>query len=880
MRWIPPATRTLPGTRSSLDFPTVKGSYQTTFGGQTANQNLGPFGDAFVAKLNPTGTALVYSTYLGGSGDERGAAIAVDSKGNAYVGGDTLSPNFPTRNPYQASFKGLGGSPPLCASCGTLVNFGDGFVAELNAAGTDLVFSTYLGGSLDDSVTALALDASGNVYVGGATLSSDFPTQGAYQSKYGGAASDTAQPVLKTGDGFVAKFDPTGKLIYSTYLGGSGDDAVMGLAVDSTGAAYVTGFTSSSNFPVSSNAAQKTFSGPATVTGERGFVWGDAFVAKLAPSGSSLVWSTFLGGSQDDAGMAIAVDPGGNAIVGGFANSTDLNVTSNAVQKSFAGNSTPDFTDPTGDAFLARVSSDGTALLYLSYFGGNSSDAITAVALDGLGNVFVGGTTTSTNLPVTANAAQKAFGGENPQFETETMGDAFVAVFSGIAATSATPAVTSVVNAGSFTTGLAPGSAAAAFGTNLPTGASAGALVGGQTAQVLLASATQWTVAIPYTAATGSSNLQIGTAAPFPITLAKYAPALFSADGSGQGNVLAARVLSGSTPSVSASAPALPGDTIILYATGLGATDANGNTSPLPSVTVGGQAVTVASAVAGSTSPGTYQVTVQLPATTASGSLPVILSIGGSSSQSLALPVGALTGPFITGVENGASYLPGFSQGSWTTITGANLSGTTRIWTGADFNGPNLPTQLDQVSVTIDGKPAYVYYISPTQINVLSPADTAVGSVPAQVTYAGKTSNVLNGTEAAFAPAMFMFTPSGGKYVAAVRSDGQYLGPATLYPGLTIPAHAGDVILLYGTGFGPTAPTTDFGQTFSGAPQTANTVTATIGGVPATVQFAGLAAPGEYQFNILVPGGLTGDNLVVLKVGGVSTRPGAYLTVQ
>jgi uncharacterized protein (TIGR03437 family) len=182
-----------------------------------------------------------------------------------------------------------------------------------------------------------------------------------------------------------------------------------------------------------------------------------------------------------------------------------------------------------------------------------------------------------------------------------------------------------------------------------------------------------------------------------------------------------------------------------------------------------------------------------------------------------------------------------------------------------------------------------VYYISPTQINVLSPADAAVGPVPVQVTYAGKTSNVLNGTEAVFTPAMFMFSPLGAKYLAAVRyPDGQYIGPANLYPGLSTPtppwptvlAKAGDVILLFGTGFGPTNPTTNFGQTFAGAPPTANTVTATIGGVPATVQFAGLVAPGEYQFNILVPSVPSGDNLVVLNVNGLSTQPNAYLTVQ
>jgi uncharacterized protein (TIGR03437 family) len=684
------------GYTSSPDFPTVKGSYQTTYGGQGANRNLPPFGDAFVAKLNPTGTALVYSTYLGGSGDEKGAAIAVDSNGSAYVGGATLSTNFPTKNAYQAAYKGSGGNPDLCSGgCGPLVNFGDGFIAKLTPDGTGLVFSTYLGGALDDAVTAIALDGSGNVYAGGSTLSSDFPTLGAFQSKYGGAASDSAQPVIKVGDGFVAKFDTTGKLLYSTYLGGSGDDAVMAIAADATGAAYVTGFTTSSNFPVTAGAAQHNFTGPSGVSGIKGFAWGDAFVAKLAPSGSSLVWATYLGGSDDDAGMAIAVDAGGNAIVGGFANSTNLAVTSGAQQKTLGGtNGPPYFSDPTGDAFLAKVAADGSSFLYLSYYGGNSSDAITALALDGQSNVIVGGTTTSTNLPLTANAAQKAFGGQDPQFETEVLGDAFVAVFSGVASAPAVPTITSVVNAGSYTTSLAPGSAAAVVGTNLPTSVSAGALVGGQTAQAAYASATQWSVVIPYNAVIGSSTVQVGTSAAFPITLSQYAPALISADGSGRGNVTALRVLSGSSPVVTASAPAFPGDTLDIYATGLGAYDANLRTSPLPAVTVGGQQVTVVSDFPNA---GSYAVRVQLPGTTPAGNLPVILSIGGLSSQTLTLPVGAFTGTVITSVVNGASFLPGITQGSWTTIMGANLSGTTRIWTGADFSGNNLPTQLDQV---------------------------------------------------------------------------------------------------------------------------------------------------------------------------------------
>jgi uncharacterized protein (TIGR03437 family) len=237
--------------------------------------------------------------------------------------------------------------------------------------------------------------------------------------------------------------------------------------------------------------------------------------------------------------------------------------------------------------------------------------------------------------------------------------------------------------------------------------------------------------------------------------------------------------------------------------------------------------------------------------------------------------------PSISAVQNGASFLPGFSQGSWITIKGTNLAGTTRIWTGADFVGNNLPTQLDGVGATVDGKPAYVYYVSPTQLNVLAPADAAQGPVQVQATYAGQTSASVSAVESTFSPAMFMFGPLGQKYVAAVRSDGQYIGPTNLYPGATVPAQAGNIILLYGTGFGPTNPPTNFGQTFAGAPPTANTVTCTIGGVYTNVQFAGLVAPGEYQINIVVPSGLpSGDNLVVLTVGGVTTQANAYLTMQ
>jgi uncharacterized protein (TIGR03437 family) len=860
------------GGTGSADFPTHAAA-------QSAYRGLG---DGFVFALNAAGNGFVYSTYLGGSALDAGTAIAVDAAGNAYVAGITSSTNFPIMNALQGTLKGgAGGSNQF------FFTLGDVFVTKLSPAGA-IVYSTYYGGSNDDAALAIAVDSSGSPYVAGFTTSTDFPLKSPLQSKYGGAGSNSQ---VTFGDAFVFKLTPDGsQAVYSTYLGGSGDDVACGIAVDSSGSAYLAGSTFSTNFPLA-NAFESSYGGQGSSDYFR-MSSGDGFVAKINPSGSALVFSTYLGGSDDDRAWAVAVDSSGNVHVVGNTASSNFPVTSDAAQKTFGGVGVVDTTSllpggyvrtPVGfgDAFYTRLSPTGS-LAYSTYLGGSDDDVASGLALDSSGNAYISGGTASPNFPLAGSSYQKQLGTYTSQPASGLFGDAFLAIFS---SGNTTGGIVSVVNAASFTGALAPGSVATFYGSNLGTSASAGALVGGQTATVLLATATQWNVAIPYNATTGASTIQIGTSPAFPITLSQYAPALYSADASGQGIVLSQRPLISGTPSVSAAAPAFPGDVLTIFATGLGAIDANGYPNPLPTVTLGGQPVTVVSAVAESSSPGTYQVTVQLPTSTAAGTPALVLSIGGASSQALTLPVGAFptTGPVITNAENGASFLPGFSQGSWVTVTGANLSGTTRTWTSADFNGSNLPTQLDQVSVAVDGKPAYIYYISPTQINALAPADTAQGSVPVAVTYASKTSNVVNVTEAPLTPALFMFSPLGQKYVAAVRaSDGQYIGPANLYPGLTVPAKAGDIVLLFGTGFGPTNPTTNFSQTFSGAPPTANTVTATIGGVAAAVSGSTgyLVYPGEYQFNIVVPSVPSGDNLVVLKVNGVTSQANAYLTVQ
>lgn len=273
---------------TSFDFPTTPGAFDTSANGQR---------DAFVTKLNAGGSALLYSTYLGGTSWDVGNGIAVDSAGNAYVMGDVSSDDFPVVNPLQATRSG--GS--------------DVFVTKLNASGSVLLYSTFLGGSGDDDGNGIALDSTGNVYLAGNTFSPNFPTANPLQAGYGGTGIG-----LFGGDAFAAKLNATGSgLVYSTYLGGSGDDAATAIALDSSGNAYITGLTQSANSPTTAGALDTVFGGGTCVTGPNTYPCSDAFVVKLTPGGISN-YATFLGGSDRDEGLGLAVDGAGNAYVAGF----------------------------------------------------------------------------------------------------------------------------------------------------------------------------------------------------------------------------------------------------------------------------------------------------------------------------------------------------------------------------------------------------------------------------------------------------------------------------------------------------------------------------------------------------------------------------------
>ena len=351
------------GTTESPDFPVTPGAVDPLCDClwlDFENWIYSTIPDAFVAKLDPTGSTLVYATYLGGAGVEHGRAIAIDGAGNAFVTGDTEAADFPTANPLQSSAGG-----------------GDAFVAALNSTATALLYSTYLGGTAYDQGFGIALDAAGNAYVTGQTNSTDFPVvnpiEAAPAAGGGGSGSD---------DVFVTKLDPTGAaLLYSTYLGGSDSDAGYAVAVDGSGRAYVTGRTVSTDFPTV--AAYQAVAGGA---------W-DAFVFRVNAAGTALDYSTYLGGSRSDQAYGIAVDASGSAYVAGATDSADFPLAS-PVQAALRGN------PGAADAFVARLDGAGGGLLHSTYLGGASHDGGAAVALDPQGNVYVAGSASSDDFPV------------------------------------------------------------------------------------------------------------------------------------------------------------------------------------------------------------------------------------------------------------------------------------------------------------------------------------------------------------------------------------------------------------------------------------------------------------------------------------------------
>jgi len=343
------------GVTQSINFPLVL-PFQANIGGGGVN-------DAFVTKINAAGTAIVYSSYLGGSVDDKGHAIAVDTAGNAYITGETSSADFPTVSPFQAAIAGVT----------------DAFITKINPSGSGIIYSSYLGGINSDKSYGIAVDTTNNAYITGETFSADFPTMNPIQGVYGGVS-----------DVFVSKINPNGSaIVYSTYLGGSSTESPDGgIAVDASGNAYISGGTWSLDFPLASPIQ-------GSIAGSR-----DIFITEINPTGTAFVYSTYLGGSSVDSGFGLAVDASGSAYITGQTVSLDFPIVS-SLQGSIAG---------ADDAFVMKLAPSGTAIVYSTYLGGSAKDSGRSIAVDSTGSAYVTGVTESLDFPL-VSPIQGLFGG-------------------------------------------------------------------------------------------------------------------------------------------------------------------------------------------------------------------------------------------------------------------------------------------------------------------------------------------------------------------------------------------------------------------------------------------------------------------------------------
>ncbi|MBN1221087.1 MAG: SBBP repeat-containing protein [Anaerolineae bacterium] len=344
------------------NFPTTPGAFDATI--------EGVFSDAFVAKINPDGSSLIYATFLGGSDYDTATGIVVDETGHAYLAGYTTSLDFPT-------------SP--AAFDHTLAGESDAFVAKFNPTGTALLFATYLGGTDNELCWGIDVDGEGNAYITGFTPSPDFPTTpGAYDTEI-----DTWYDV------FVVKLNPDASdLLYGTFVGGNDADySFAGVAVDDSGNAYVSGYTHSTNFPTTPGALDATYNNQ------------EIFVFKLNPTGSDLVYSTYLGGTKTEYAEDIVVDGLGNVYLTGNTRSPDFPVTAGAFDPDY----NSEVEEYEGDAFVAKLNSTGSSVVFATYLGGSGEDIGHALALGSNDSIYVTGETASGDFPTTPNAFDPIF---------------------------------------------------------------------------------------------------------------------------------------------------------------------------------------------------------------------------------------------------------------------------------------------------------------------------------------------------------------------------------------------------------------------------------------------------------------------------------------
>ena len=826
--------------------------------------------DIFVAKLNPTGTEVIYCTYLGGEGNDAARAIAVDSSGNAYVTGSTSSTRFPaTGGVFKSTFTGgktdafvaklspsgallyatyfggggddegrgiatddLGNAYVTGVTTSALVfplslnpyqarylgGAHDGFAAKLNSIGTTLVYSTLLGSEGDDQPAAIAVDSAGSAFITGSTDGADYPTTtGAYQ----GSAPNSVSMA------FVTKLSSAGTLAYSTYLGGDIADSGKGIAVDATGNAYVAGVTSSNNFPTTTGAFQVALSGPS-----------DAFVTKLNAAGSALTYATLLGGSGDDSAIAIGIDLLGNAYIAGNTGSRDFPVSTGFLQDTPGGRM---------DGFVAKLDPAGAKLVYASYLGGSQDDRVTGIAIDPVSNAYVTGSTVSRDFKTTAGAVRASAAAadsfvvkvqdvllpllsvDNPSltFSYDTMRPGAKTL--AVASSNGPVEFTAVATGGNWLTvsptdTTTPGSLTVSVNPDrLAVGTYAGSIV---------------------LTAPGVANSPLTVPVKFAITRGQLSPPAY-----------------GIVPD---TIPAGSGDTTVIVFGPSFSVNAVVKVNGIPVTTTKLDASTLSALIPAAflTTPGTLTVDVGNPT---------------DLTSRLTLTVVALT-PRVTAdaVLNAASFLSGpVAAEEVVVLHGTNIGPKDPV---QDFgNGISYPTTLAGTRVFFDEVAGPMLYTSATQVITIVPFEvTGQPNTRMRVEFNGEKSDPVTLAVAPAAPGVFTLNTTGAGEISAVNEDGtQNL--------VGNPAPAGSVVTFSATGGGQTRPSGVDGAILSDAvPNLLLPVSVQMGDEECEIISAGPIAgmvSGFLQIKARIPADLLGTVPVVLNIGGIPSQPGVTLEV-
>jgi uncharacterized protein (TIGR03437 family) len=793
------------GATASSNFPAASAIQAAWGGGTTCSRSggetsyLGPCEDAFVTKLNPSGDGILYSTFLGGSGKDMAFAIALDQAGNAFVTGGTSSRNFPvTANALRRSC----GTDGNCNATVT-ATYSDAFVSKLNADASALLYSSYLGGSANDQGNAIAVDSEGNAFIAG-SASPGFPTTpGAFQT----AAAQ--------GGAFVTKLKADGSaLLYSTYLANAKANAV---AVDPGGSVYVTG-SASAGFPTTSDAFQPVFGGPPAQTGYAGT---DAFVSKLNPDGSGLVYSTYLGGKDVDSGSAMVLDAAGNIYVAGTTSATS----SSTVLGGFpVVNPLQTFANGYSDAFITKLTAAGR-VVFSTYLGGDSGGSILGMAIDPTGDIVL--------------AAQ---GRVDPACDGNFLARIGLATNPVPTLTSLSPASVKAGTAG-FTLTVS--------GWNF-----------------LPNSVVRWNGADRATSSGGLSRLWASIpAADITATGTAQVTVFTPAPGGGTSAPLTVTMTGNPVPVLSSLKPASaavggPGFLLTVNGTGFvtGATLRWNGVDRPSNLASGGL---VSSILAGDVAaPGIAQVTVANPPP------------GGGVSNVLPFTIWPTPAVNAGGVVNGASFGAQVAAGSIASVFGTGLAPAIQA-----ADKLPLPTTLGAISVSVNGFAAPLFYVSPLQINFQVPWEAGVVAQPVStvtVTVNGVASAPQTFSLSGIAPGLFAVNPAGQGAVL-ISATGELAAPTGSISGRAArPAQRGEYISIYCTGLGAVTNQPASGAAAGASSTTTATPGVTIGGMPAPVTFSGLAPSfvGLYQVNVQVPDSAAPGSAVpvVLTIGSVTSN--------